>query len=154
MTRDHGDEHDPARPVARAAVVYLAAPVGAPDIERVIANLRRAKRWLWALRSASSWSICAPWIPAVEAVLDSGATEHEERARGLADDLAVVERRDAIVLVGGRVTAGMELERDHAVARGLLVIDLTGMGAEPPAADALRVALATWATDRRLGGVK
>jgi hypothetical protein len=118
--------------VSQRAVVYLAHPVGAPTADGVRANLARAKRWLWALRQASQWSICAPWIPAVEAVLDSGAPEHEHRERGLADDLAVVERCDAIVLCGGRVSHGMALERDHAVATGAVFLDLTGYGEEPP----------------------
>jgi len=131
----------------RRPVVYLAHSVGAATVEGVRANLAAAKRWLWALRCATDWSICAPWIPAVEAVLDSGAAEHAERERGLVDDLAVVERCDAIVLVGGRVSSGMALERDHASACGLLVIDLTDLGAVYPADDltgnlAARLALA------------
>lgn len=114
-------------------VVYLAHPVGAATTEAVRANLAAAKRWLWALRCATDWSICAPWIPAVEAVLDAGVPEAVERTRGLADDLAVVERCDAIVLCGGRVSSGMAMERDHAASRGLRVVDLTALGEEPTA---------------------
>jgi hypothetical protein len=160
----------------RRPVVYLAHPVGAttsdgvranlarakrwlwalrcatdwsicapwiPTVEAVLdsgadgvrANLARAKRWLWALRCATDWSICAPWIPTVEAVLDSGADEGAERARGLADDLAVVERCGAIVGCGGRWSSGMTAERSAARS----VIDLTDMGEEPPDAEILRV---------------
>jgi hypothetical protein len=143
---------DCRRPVAtpRLPVVYLAAPVGAASPDGIRANLARAKRWLWALRCASTWSICAPWIPAVEAVLDAGVPEAVERTRGLADDLAVVERCDGIVLVGGRVSSGMALERDHAIAHGLAIVDLTGLGEEPGAGLGERLAL--WSLDRRLGG--
>lgn len=159
MAEDPGDEHAPAKPLVRdlasraellaeverltpksgRPVVYLAAPVSAPTIDGVRANLARAKRWLWALRCATDWSICAPWIPAVEAALDSGAAEHDERARGLVDDVAVVERCDAVVGCGGRWSSGMLIE-GHA-ARS--TIDLTPIGEEPPAADVLRAYIET-----------
>jgi hypothetical protein len=143
---------DCRRPVAtpRLPVVYLAHPVGAPTVEGVLANLAAARRWLWALRTASTWSIAAPWIGAVQAALEAGTSEAEERARGLVDMLAQVERCDGIVLVGGRVSAGMALERDHAIKHGLAVVDLTGLGEEPAAGLGDRLAL--WSLDRRLGG--
>ena len=131
----------------RRRVVYLAHPVGAATVDGVRANLAAAKRWLWELRKATDWSICAPWISGVEVALDAGVAEGEERKRGIPDNLAVVERCDAIVLVGGRVSIGMALERDHASACGLRVIDLTDLGAVCPADDltgnlAARLALA------------
>ena len=46
-----------------------------------------------------------------------GADKVARDLRGLADDLAAVERCDAIVLVGGRVSSGMAMERDHAKAQ-------------------------------------
>lgn len=130
-------------------VVYLAAPVsptaeqlakcGDPDLAvgaTILRNLKRARRWLRWLVERTEWSIVASWMPYVE-TLD----EERWRARGLADDLAVVERCDAIVLVGGRVSSGMAIERDHAVARGLRVVDLTAFGEEPPTDDAAARAL-------------
>lgn len=117
----------------RRLVVYLAHPVGAATAEGVRANLARAKRWLWALRRATDWSIAVPWIGTVEAALDAGASEDEERERGIADMLAQVERCDAIVGCGGRWSSGMTEER--GVAR--LVGDLTGLGDEPPDHDVL-----------------
>ena len=151
-----------AADAGRTRVVYLACPVAAtpetirreiadsdgwydPDAEQaevaaafavVGANLRRAGRWLWWLRCHTAWSVCAPWIPAVQASIDHGADEATERARGLADDRAVLERCDAIVLCGGRVSAGMAIERAHAEAHGLAVIDLSMCGAEPGGAAA------------------
>ena len=47
-------------------------------------------------------------------------------------DLAALERCDTIVLVGGRVSSGMAIERDHAVKCGLRVYDLTAISVEPP----------------------
>ena len=151
-----------AADAGRTRVVYLACPVAAtpetirreiadsdgwydPDAEQaevaaafavVGANLRRAGRWLWWLRCHTAWSVCAPWIPAVQASIDHGADEATERARGLADDRAVLERCDAIVLCGGRVSAGMAIERAHAEAHGLAVIDLSMCGPEPGGAAA------------------
>lgn len=107
-------------------VVYLAHPVGAPTVDEIMDNLSRARRWLRALVDATDWSIVASWMPYVE-TLD----EERYRARGLADDLACLERCDAIVLVGGRLSVGMKVELDHAIARGLLVVDLTPIGEEP-----------------------
>ena len=148
------DGVDVAKATARRRVVYLAHPVGASTVEGVRANLARAKRWLWALRCATDWSICAPWIPAVEAVIDSGAVEHDERARGLADDLAVVDRCDAIVMVGGRVSSGMAMERDHAAGHRLRVIDLSDEGEEPepPAMLKMLIASAELAAELVLAG--
>ena len=77
--------------------------------------------------------------------------EEKWRARGLTDDLAVGERCDAIGLVGGRVSSGMALERDHAAKARLIVVDLTGQGEEPPG-DALRsyqVVSALWEAWKR-----
>lgn len=115
------------------AVVYLAHPVGADTVEGVQDNLRAARRWLWALRQATDWSLAAPWIGDVLAGIEAGAAEPDERGRGLVDMFALIERCDAIVLVGGRVSAGMAAELAHARAHGLEVIDLIGTGAEPPA---------------------
>lgn len=139
-----------AADAGRTRVVYLGCPV-VPTAEQIAewtrdsrpvdpalilswittANLARARRWLWWLRSHTAWSVCAPWIPAVQAAIDNGADEATERARGLADDLAVLGRCDAIVLCGGRISAGMAIERDHAIAHGLAVIDLSMAGPEP-----------------------
>lgn len=139
----------------RKRVVYLAAPVsptaaeiGAeserlyPDVSgeaRIVAtteiaiksNLARARRWLRWLVENTDWSIVCSWMPYVE-TLD----EAKWRARGLEDDKAALERCDAIVMVGGRVSSGMAIERDHAASHGLRVVDLTEFGEEPPTDEA------------------
>lgn len=148
-----------AVPVERTKTcVYLAAPVS-PDIAKIDAdlartnysvvatrqlraqviaaeialNLARARRWLRWLVEHTDWSINATWIAGVQAAMEAGVSEADERPRGLADMLVQVERCDAIVLVGGRVSGGMAMERDHAVKHGLTVIDLTKFGEEPGA---------------------
>lgn len=122
----HKERLDRAR-APRKLVAYLAHPVSAPDQAGVDVNLANARAWLRWLVENTPWAVSAPWMPYVE-TLD----EPTHRARGLADDLAMLERHDLIVLVGGRVSAGMALERGHAVKRGLRVLDLTRMGASPP----------------------
>jgi len=110
-------------------IAYLAHPVSAPDQAGIDANLANARAWLKFLVDSTSWAVSAPWMPYVEAL-----AEATYRERGLADDLAMLERHDLIVLVGGRISSGMELERGRAYDCGLRIVDLTSMGASPPVA--------------------
>ena len=111
-------------------VAYLAHPVGhGEDRQQNIANV---KLWLRALVSATSWAICIPWLPYVEAYGDE--EELEYRDRGIADDLAALERCDLIVLVGGdraQTSQGMKAEAAHARKLGMPVVDLTTLGRLP-----------------------
>lgn len=105
-------------------VLYLAHPVSGD----VAANVERGKRWLrWAQRVFSGCAVIAPWMQAIEVIGDDDANP-EHRERGLRRDEAVVACCDGVILVGGRVSAGMARER--AAARH--VIDLTLLGDEPP----------------------
>jgi hypothetical protein len=111
-------------------VVYVAHPVGADTATGIAANVARAHRWLaWLLAAEPDVAFCMPWAPYV-ATLPEDA---HNRARGLRDDLAMVGRCDAIVLVGGRLSSGMALERAEARRLGLAVHDWTRLGEEPPA---------------------
>jgi hypothetical protein len=107
-------------------VGYIAHPLGAgPDRER---NRQNAARWAaWIARTYDVAPI-ADWI------ILSGEWEEtpENRERGLAIDLELVERCDAIYLVGGRVSPGMAMELEHAKTHGLRVVDLTHLGYEAP----------------------
>lgn len=107
-------------------VVYIAHPLGAgPDRER---NLEKAARWVtWAARSG--FAAMAPWI-----VLASHLEETpENREMGIAIDREHIERCDEIWLVGGHVSAGMVIEREHARLHGIAILDFTWLGDEPPA---------------------
>lgn len=106
-------------------VVYMCHPV-AGDIK---GNLARAKRWLRWLEENYPIAIVASWITECEVWDDNNP---EQRAAGLERDKAVLERCDGIVLVGGRISNGMAIERAHAESKGLPVTDMTGLGAEPP----------------------
>lgn len=108
-------------------LAYIAHPLGScPDRE---ANRARAARWCaWAARQGVS--PVATWI-----VLSSQWDESEEnRALGLACDVAAIERCDELWLVGGRVSPGMAIESAAAVESAVEVVDLTHLGEEPPAA--------------------
>ena len=114
----------------RRLVLYMAHPLGG-DVD---ANLKRALRWLaWLRRTRPEATIIAPWIAAVMSIGDDGTPE--ERAAGLLDDCTVVGRCDVLVLVGGRVSSGMAMERAAAIDHGIDELDLTHLGVEPPTHD-------------------
>jgi hypothetical protein len=108
-----------------ARVLYLAHPVapvrGGPS---VAANTTNALYWLREIvLRTKGWAVCAPWIPYVQVLQDSGDPECPTRKRGMRDDLAILERCDVILLVGGRISSGMEAEVLHAAKFGIPWID-------------------------------
>lgn len=116
-------------------ILYLAHPLG----DNVPKNAANAVRWLHLLMEYEpEVSFNCPWLPYVQ-VYDlhfakDGLPEqdHPFRQRCLRDDVRIAASCDGIVLVGGRVSTGMALERDAVVAKGGLVCDLTFFGYEPP----------------------
>lgn len=131
--------------MTRKLVAYLAHPVGAPDRAGIDATLANARAWLRFLVDTTDLAVSAPWMPYVEAL-----SEDKYRDRGLEDDLAMLERHDAIVLVGGRVSRGMEMERTHAMDLGLPVVDLSAWRSPPVTAiDDCREALTAIARCRQ-----
>lgn len=108
-------------------VWYMAHPVAGD----VAGNLARAHRWLrWLMDCCPDDAVIAPWIPGVVVGDDS---DPAQRQRGLLDCAATSARCDGVILVGGRVSTGMAIERDAAIAAGREVRDLTVLGDEPPA---------------------
>lgn len=108
--------------------------------EALRANLDRAMRWLaWLRRSFPETTFIAPWIADV---LSGAAVENAELLEArFANDCAVIERCDGIVLCGGRISEGMQREMDHGVQRPMTqelpnyfeAYDLTSLGSDPPA---------------------
>lgn len=108
----------------RRFVYYMAHPLGG-DVD---VNMKRAGRWLsWLRRTFPKVTFIAPWIAAVM----SGESDDDpaQREAGLVDAVAVVAVCDGVVMVGGRISSGMERERQAASWE----LDLTDLGDEPPA---------------------
>lgn len=124
---DNMGEHEQRDHVA-ATVYYVAHPVSG-DVE---GNVRRALRWLRYLRAR--WPdvvFVMPWVAALLAGEDD--RDPAQRERGLRDCEVVAARCDGIVLCGGRISHGMRRELAAVVDSGRGYIDLTNLGAEPPA---------------------
>lgn len=118
-------------------VIYVAHPVSGD----VRGNVNRALRWLrWLMERTPGAVFVAPWIEALLAGADD--SDPVQRERGLRDNLEIIKRCDALVLVGGRVSTGMRIELNYAWLHGHACIDLTHLGAEPPSSsDLLTVGL-------------
>jgi hypothetical protein len=109
-------------------VVYLAHQLSGTEAE-MRANRAFASRWAAFLAVNFEVAVECSWI-----VLSSQWDETpENRARGLACDLALVERCDELVMVGPRISGGMRLEAGHAASKGLPVVDLTQLPMDPQA---------------------
>ena len=103
-------------------MLFRSAPIeGGPTVAQ---NVENALAWIRAIVLAvPDFAVCAPWIPYVQVLPDSGLPSCPIRARGMADDMAVLERCDAILLVGGRLSLGMVTELAHAFRIGIPSID-------------------------------
>ncbi len=110
--------------------VYLAHPLNAPTREGIEANRKSAAQWAAFLAVNFDVAPECSWI-----VLTGELEETDEnRARGLACDLVLVEQCRELVMVGPRVSYGMRLEATHMVVEvGGPVFDLTGVPMEAQA---------------------
>lgn len=106
-------------------VVYVAHPV-AGDVE---GNRQNVLIWIKWLQDNYPLVCVANWVNDI--VLYDDAVP-EQREAGMLRNLAVLERCEGVLLVGGRVSPGMARERDHAIAKGIPVSDLTELGKLPP----------------------
>jgi hypothetical protein len=114
-------------------LVYLAAPVGAPDAAGVEANLWDAGLWLRYLvdladERARQIAWCAPWY-AYAATLDDRMGPY--RRRGMRDACAALERADAFLAVG-RLSRDVQDGMDLARSLGLPIASLVSHGKQPP----------------------
>ncbi len=105
-------------------LVYLAHPVGHDPEERK-RNLENTNKWFLFLLEHTDWSLCVPWFIYVSNLDESW------RKRAMRDDLVNLERCDGIVLTGGRISEGMQMELGLAQMAGQRVYDLTSVGYEP-----------------------
>lgn len=123
-----GRGRDVLAPVGRIrSVLYMAHPLGG-DVD---GNIKRALRWLaWLRKSFPDATFVAPWIAGVLSGEDDA--DPAQREAGLVDCCATVAHLDGVVLVGGRISSGMERERDTAESAGLRVANLISIGPEAP----------------------
>jgi hypothetical protein len=110
-------------------IIYLAHPVrGIPrgddpvtgqggDREQVLENLANVKAWIrWLFLNDPSRIYIAPWVAEVEAFMETGQDADPDIVeRALADDCEIVRNVDGLMLVGGRISAGMQLEMATAL---------------------------------------
>lgn len=113
-------------------LVYLAHPVGFDSEERK-KNLKNACLWFKFFMNNTDWAFCVPWYIYVTNLDESW------RTRAMRDDLINLERCDAIVLTGGRLSDGMKKELGLAEICGQKVFDLISVGYSPE--DNLELAL-------------
>lgn len=128
-------------------LVYLAHPVGG-DVD---GNVKRALAWLaWLRRGEPGRAIVAPWIAGILA--GENDDDPEQRERGLLDCETTCERVDGIVLVGGRISSGMQREIERVKLRrwrGVRpqpgwISDLTSLGATAPGTWAHSLGILAW----------
>lgn len=114
-------------------IYYVAHPLGTGEAR--LANLARVKRWLaWLIKTYPDDAFCCPWVAYAESLPDDPASH----ARGLNDDLVMLERCGGLVLCGGELSKGMRVEFMSFFNKkwgGPLiphVRDLLELGPEPP----------------------
>jgi hypothetical protein len=104
--------------------VYIAHPLNAPTREGIEKNRENAAHWVAWLAAEFPIAPVATWITLSGLWLETA----ENRARGLEIDVELVKRCDETWLVGGRVSAGMRIESEHAK----VLRDLTVLGYDTP----------------------
>ncbi len=111
----------------RRSVIYVAHPLSGTYAEMERNRLFGAHWCAWLCRHFRVATV-ADWV-VMSTVLEETPAN---RAMGIECDLALIERCDAIVLVGTRISAGMQIEADHARKLGKPVVDLTVLGIRCP----------------------
>lgn len=112
-------------------VFYVAHPLGKDHGERLL-NMEKALRWLhWLITRHQGIAFMLPWYPYCMVLEETP----ENRQRGLRDDTWMLKRCDGIVLCGGRLSPGMEVELAEARQLNMEVIDLLELGPEPPSVE-------------------
>lgn len=105
------------------SLAYIAHQLSAPTDEAMQLNRANGARWCAWLAKHCEIVPLAPWI-----YLSMAWTEAEGRELGLELDKETILRCDCVILVGPRVSSGMEIEVAYAKRIGVKVIDLTGYG--------------------------
>lgn len=111
----------------RKPIIYVAHPVSGDPLGNVV----KVVDWIrWFTINDPDTVYVAPWVAEVLAFhAHQGNPDFYDRV--LADDCRVLERLDGILLVGGRISRGMEIEL-HAAQDGQLAVVDWSVLAEPP----------------------
>ncbi len=110
-------------------IIYVAHPVSGD----VWGNVDRTLKWLrWLTEVDPSRIYIAPWVGEVLAHLDLDPIPADFYDRVLSDDEEVVRRLDGILLVGDRMSNGMQREWAAAKIAGKKVYDMVGLVHPPP----------------------
>lgn len=105
-------------------VVYIAHPLRGSTPEVTEANRRRGSEisarvaWIEKVAVSNTWPMLAEhW------------TEEQGRELGLKIDCAIISRSDELWLCGPvqPLSAGMQIEHDHALAHGVTIVDKRGV---------------------------
>ena len=105
-------------------VVYIAHPLRGATQAQTDANRARASELTALISITENVAPVCSWI-----VLSAHWTEEEGRELGLKIDCKLIERCDEIWLIGPDkpLTEGIQIEHDHAVKCGVLVVDKRGV---------------------------
>lgn len=112
-------------------IVYIAHPLAGGETD----NRAKARRWIkWAWDHFPQLGFVADWILISEICnRDPNTIERE-----LQFDEEVVRRCDQLWLCGGRISPGMQREKNAAMQAKRKIFDLTSFGSEPPTEDVLQ----------------
>ena len=103
-------------------IVYLAHPVG----KTPLANAFNAAKWLrWFITNDPSRIYVAHWIGEVLAFPEETGEAHRDYEASLSDDVEVLCKFDEIVLVGGKISNGMQQELDRAKQEHKRITDMS-----------------------------
>jgi len=111
-------------------VVYMAHPVAPDGTTNLADNVTNATLWLQFLLTRwprVAW--IAPWIVETYILNDQ---DDVDRAGSLRRCCATLGRADAVLLVGGRVSSGMDRERSDAWRQYVEVVDACALGVKAP----------------------
>lgn len=103
-------------------IVYIAHPISG-DVQKNLADIRRIVRKINLEQPE-----IVPFVPYYADCVSMDDRLPEERARGIANDAEILERKipDELWLTGDKISFGMSMEKLTAEKLGIPVIDLIG----------------------------
>jgi hypothetical protein len=98
-------------------IAYIAHPISG-DVQANLADLRRIVR-----KINLQYRNVLPFVPYYVDIVSMNDEIQEERERGLQNDVEIIKRKmpDELWLTGEKVSQGMIIERDAAIAAGIPV---------------------------------